>query len=1208
MDIFCWNIRGFNDSVKRRGFRKWFKKNKPIFGGLVETHVQPEKATTIVNRSLPGWSFENNYAFSNLGKIWLLWHPSVQVTVLSKSLQVISCRVKLPLISTEFIVSIVYGSNNPTERRLLWSEIESAACSSTYASSPWILLGDFNEVICLSEHSNGDNLVTTRGMREFKECLQRCDLSDLSFRGNSFTWTNSHVSKKLDRILVNDEWLQCFPDSLGIFGELGISDHAPACVFTDQLRPKQKRPFKFFAHLNQHPEFVHIIRGCWNGFSFEGSLQLCVSRKLKELKSVIRTFSRENFSNLEKRVAEAFDTLVLCQQVSLASPSSAAALAESEAHRKWVTLATAEDSFLRQRSRIQWTSEGDAPTAFYHRSIKSRRDMNQIDYLMDNDDTIIDSLEAIKSHAVGYFSTLLGGPEVQTTSTPQDISNLVHFKCSPESISVLAAPFTDLEIQQAFLSLPKSKAPGPDGYPGEFFKAHWSTVGRDMIDAVAEFFSSGYLLQQWNSTIISLVPKKTNASRITDFRPISCCNSVYKVISKLLSNRLKTVLPQIISNAQSAFIPGRLLVENVLLATELVQGYNWKSISKRCMLKVDLKKAFDTVNWSFIMNTLEALDFPPIFRHWIHQCISTTRFSVAINGELCGYFKGTKGLRQGDPLSPYLFVLCIEVFSQLLNSKYTDGSIGYHPMASNPSVSHLAFADDIMVFFDGEKSSLEIISDTFEEFSGWSGLTMNKQKTELYTAGLTQPEIEDLTSLGFTLGSLPIRYLGLPLMHCKLKLSHYRPLLDKLTSCFTCWANRALSYAGRLQLLSSVIYGTINFWTSAFLLPKGCIKKIQALCSSFLWSGQISGPVQYKVAWSTVCLPMKEGGLGLRDFSTWNKTLCLRLIWLLFENGFSLWAEWMKANRMRGCSFWSCDIEKAKSWTWKSLLYLRPLAYRFLRAKLGDGKLISFWWDYWSPFGPLIEHFGPDGPRQLSVPINACVSEVCNDSGWTLRGARSELAEELQIYLTTVPLPSSQPSMDSYFWLVNEVPHEKFTTKHTWEVLRHQAPHQHWSSYIWFKGAIPKHSFLMWLVQLDRLPTRSRLVRWGLNISTACCLCDTYTEDRDHLFLRCEWSSELWTFCLTRLGYGSFGFHTWTAFTHWLSSHDATTPMLLKKLVALCTIYSIWSERNKRLHDSISRPAIVVFKILDRFIRDAILSKRNQKQDHNLMQHWLVNE
>lgn len=117
-----------------------------------------------------------------------------------------------------------------------------------------------------------------------------------------------------------------------------------------------------------------------------------------------------------------------------------------------------------------------------------------------------------------------------------------------------------------------------------------------MIEGVNEFFTSGCLLQQWNSTIISLVPKKPNATMISDFRPISCCNSVYKVISKLLAKRLKVVLPQIISNVQSTFIPGRLLAENVLLAIELVQSYDWKSITKRCILKVDLKKAFDTIN------------------------------------------------------------------------------------------------------------------------------------------------------------------------------------------------------------------------------------------------------------------------------------------------------------------------------------------------------------------------------------------------------------------------------------------------------------------------------------------------------------------------------------------------------------------------------------------------------------------------------------
>lgn len=649
-------------------------------------------------------------------------------------------------------------------------------------------------------------------------------------------------------------------------------------------------------------------------------------------------------------------------------------------------------------------------------------------------------------------------------------------------------------------------------------------------------------------------------------------------------------------------------MENVLLATELVQGYNWKSIYKRCMLKVNLKKAFDTVNWDFILNTLEALDFPPYFRKLIQQCITTTRFSVAINGELCGYFKGTKGLRQGDPLSPYLFVLCIEVFSQLLNSKYADGSIGHHPNAVNPRISHLVFADDIMVFFDGERSSLQNISDTFDVFSGWSGLTLNRMKTELYTAGLTQAETADFASLGFTLGSLPVRYLGLPLMHRKLRMSDYSPLLDKLTSCFSCWANRARSYAGRRQLIDSVIYGTVNFWISAFILPKGCLKRIQSLCSKFLWSGNISGPVQYKVAWDTICLPKEEGGLGLRDFSLWNKTLCLRLLWLLFANGTSLWAAWMKSNRIKDENIWSCDVDKTKSWTWRALLNLRHLASQFIRARVGDGRLISFWWDVWTPFGRLIDYFGQNGPREISIPLDAIVSDACRANGWLMRGARSPAAESFQIFLTSIPVPSIGTAKDSYFWLVNDTVLDKFSAKHTWEALRPRSSLKNWSSFIWFKGAIPRHSFTMWLAQLDRLPTRARLSRWGISVPTSCCLCNGFTEDRDHLFLRCEWSADLWSLALSRMGYVNVGFHTWMAFSEWLRLGDKVAPKLLKCLVASATIYSIWSERNKRYHEKVSSSPRIIFKLLDRFIRDAILSKRNQKQSCGLMQHWLSRE
>lgn len=895
MDIFCWNIRGFNDKIKRRGFRKWMRSNNPIFGGLVETHVSSLKAPSIIGRAFSGWQYECNYEFSDLGKIWVIWHPSVRVSVIHKSLQAISCRVRLPFVSEEFVVTFVYGSNCRKERRELWSDLSFISSLIGSSSLPWITLGDFNQVRYASEHSTSASFTSSRGIREFNNCLAATFLADLPYCGNSFTWTNNQgdsiISKKLDRILVNDEWFDTFPNSLGVFGDSGISDHSPCCVFLDYLKPKQKKPFKFFSLLNENPEFAVLLTECWNSIHFSGSAMFKVSKKLKELKSIIRTFSRDNYSGIENRVKESFAELLRLQNILFNSPSPQAAADERKAHEKWSLLAKAEESFLYQRSRVTWLDKGDMGSAFFHRSIRTRQGQNQIILLLDDNDAILETRGEIMQHAVDFFEKLLGGPSYQTTSYVHDIAPLVSYQCPDSRFDALAAPFTREEIQKAFFSLPRNKSPGPDGYPAEFFTANWKVVGPDMINAVTEFFVSGKMLQQWNATILTLIPKKQNAVKISDFRPISCCNTAYKVIAKLLAARLKQILPDVISNTQSAFIPGRLLLENVLMATELVQGYNWKNITKRSMLKVDLKKAFDSLNWSFIISILQALRLPPNFINLISQCITTTRFSVAVNGELGGYFRDTKGLRQGDPLSPYLFVLAMEVLAQMLNSSFNTGLIGYHPAALNPPITHLAFADDVMIFFDGQVNSLQNISLTLDRFSAWSGLSMNRSKTELFVAGLSQLETNDLSALGFSLGSLPIRYLGLPLMHRKLQICDYRPLIDQLKAKFTSWTARALSFAGRRELLSSVIHGTITFWFSTFLLPKGCIKSIESLCCRFLWNGNISERALAKVAWKTVCLPKAEGGLGLRDLSLWNKTLCLKLVWLLFSENESLWAH-----------------------------------------------------------------------------------------------------------------------------------------------------------------------------------------------------------------------------------------------------------------------------------------------------------------------------
>lgn len=584
--------------------------------------------------------------------------------------------------------------------------------------------------------------------------------------------------------------------------------------------------------------------------------------------------------------------------------------------------------------------------------------------------------KAIHDHCLAHFSEFLNVPDSPPLFDPQDLTLLLNFQCSEAQKVRLQEDFTSEDIKEAFFSLPRNKSCGPDGYSSEFFIGCWSIIAPEIISAVKEFSREGKLLKQWNSTTLVLIPKTRNASKIGDFRPISCLNTLYKVISRLLTVRLKEVLEHVVSHTQSTFMPGRLLAENVLLATELDQGYKRSNISPRAMLKVDLRKAFDSVRWDFVIATLNVMGLPQRYVNWISECITTASFTICVNGESGVYFKSRRGLRQGDPLSPYLFVLAMEVFSRLLKSRYESGYIRYHPNAEPIDISHLMFADDVMVFYDGSNSSLHGISETLDDFSSWSGLEINQSKSELFTAGLDQLETNTSMNYGFLMGSLPICYLGLPLMHRKLRVSEYSILLDKISGTFKAWSARHLSFAGRLVLIKFVISGIIVFWITTFILPKGCIKKIESLCYKYLWSGQIEGPAFTKVSWAACCVPKREGGLGLSRFETWNKTLCLRLIWLLYAEGGSLWVAWHKYHHLRNSSFWSLTEHTQDSWHRKSMLNLRPLAHPFIICTVQNGNMASFWLDHWTPLGPLLDTLGVNRPRALRIPLHATVLEA----------------------------------------------------------------------------------------------------------------------------------------------------------------------------------------------------------------------------------------
>ncbi|CAA7048764.1 unnamed protein product [Microthlaspi erraticum] len=1121
----------------------------------------------------------------------------------------VTCEVRLPEYQNPCVVSFVYASNEAVVRRALWADIIALSSDQRVRGKSWILLGDFNQVLRPSEHYPAPSLNVNRASRELNDCLLDAALSDLTFRGCSFTWWNRRstgaVAKKLDRVLVNDQWDLDFPSAFANFGEPSFSDHASCEVSLQHVIQRAKKPFKFFNFLLQNNDFVPMIANQWFSLNVVGSDMFRLSKKLKALKNPIRTFTKSNFSDLEKRTAEAHEEVIHAQSLLLSNPSSSLAEREIEATRKWHILVKAEEAFLQQKSRVSWLREGDSNSAYFHRMVATRTSINHIHYLQDSAGTRFDSQPEIQGHCVDYFAELLGGVVSQSLFLQEDISALLASDCSLEQNAMLISEFSSQKIKDAFFSLPRNKTCGPDGFTAEFFISCWNFIGPEVIAAVKEFFRSGKILKQWNATSLVLIPKVTNAVSTKDFRPISCLNTVYKVISKLLASRLQQVLSSVISHSQSAFMPGRLLAENVLLATEIVHGYNRRNIDPRAMLKVDLRKAFDTVRWDFVEATLKGLHLPQKFIDWILECISTPTFSVVVNGQSSGFFKSTKGLRQGDSLSPYLFVLTMEVFSRLLKSRFDSDYIVHHPRTSELKISHLMFADDVMIFFDGSSSSLHGISETLDDFSSWSGLCMNQEKTHLYHAGLDHMEAAAITSYGFPIGSFPIRYLGLPLMHRKLKISEYSPLLDKLPGRFKSWAVRSLSFAGRLQLISSVVSGTVNFWITTFMLPKGCIKKIESMCNRFLWSGAIEGPCLTKVSWSSVCLPKKEGGLGLRCFSVWNTALCLRFIWLMFSTSDSLWVAWHKFHYLQRKSFWALEENQRDSWTWKSLLRLRPLAENFIKCRVGNGRTASFWFDTWSPIGPLIKALGHDGPRNLRLPLNALVAEACDTQGWTLPSPRSDVALDLHAFLTTISVPNTSLVPDTYDWVVNGVNCRGYSSKITWDFIKPRENEKDWYKSIWFKGSTPKLSFFMWVAQLNRLPTRMRLASWGLNVPTTCCFCSTENETRDHLLLRCDFSKELWSVVHSRLGYLSFSFHSWSDLIAWMKENTDRAPCTLRKLVAQATVYTLWIERNNRIFTGVSSTPGQIFRVLDRLIKNSITARRSRNSFGNLMISWL---
>ncbi|KAL0285647.1 UNVERIFIED_CONTAM: Retrovirus-related Pol polyprotein from type-2 retrotransposable element R2DM, partial [Sesamum radiatum] len=538
---------------------------------------------------------------------------------------------------------------------------------------------------------------------------------------------------------------------------------------------------------------------------------------------------------------------------------------------------------LHQRAKMAWMKGGDQCSRIFFRRVAKRRASNRVFQITNSEGQVLTNRDSVISEFTEYFRTLLGGTRRQRVLDMGYLRPLARHVLSDDEALALIQPVTPNEIKTAVFDIDEVKAPGPDGYSSGFFKAAWPIVGEEVTRAGLGVLPDRPTTQTANA----------HSPGSAD-QPISECirtRSFYWRQSCWLKNYFRDT----ISN----------------------------NLPPRCALKVDLRKAYDTVEWDFLSAVLTLFGFPPLFISWIEECVTTASFSVCVNGAPHGYFPGARGLQQGDPMSPYLFVLAMEVLTLILNQFIDqDGGFKYHWRCEDLRLFQLGFADDLLLFSKADLSSVHLFKRGLLEFADLSGLQVNPQKSHIIlsrSAAVYRDML--LPILGYQEGHLPLWYLGFPLLASRLTIADCKPILQKIDDRIRGWDGIMLSFAGRLQLIKSVLTALQVYWAMAFILPKSIIREIEKRLRSFLWKGS-SGVGYAKVSWQQACRPVEEGGLGLRDLLALNRGLMSRHLWrVIMADRSSIWVDWVIHCRLRNASIWTVS-DRTGSWSCRKLVEL----------------------------------------------------------------------------------------------------------------------------------------------------------------------------------------------------------------------------------------------------------------------------------------------
>ncbi|RHN49937.1 putative RNA-directed DNA polymerase [Medicago truncatula] len=465
--------------------------------------------------------------------------------------------------------------------------------------------------------------------------------------------------------------------------------------------------------------------------------------------------------------------------------------------------------------------------------MSNRRRRNVVSCFLRNG-VLVEGVENVCNAVYIHFSSHF---QARLVERPSMAGLQFHSLSYGEGVS-LVKPFSVEEVKATVWDCDNYKCPGPDGISFGFIKDFLEILKEDVMSFLVEFHMNGRLAKGINSTFIALIPKVDSLQRLNDFRPIYLVgSSMYKILSKVISNRLRSIIGLVISDSQSAFIKGRQILEGILVANEIVDEA--RQCNKEILLfKVDFEKAYDSIDWAYLDEIMILMGFPTLWRKWIKECIITTTTSLLVNGSPTAEFPLERGLRQGDLLSPFLFLLAVEGFHVLMELFSANNLFTGYQMGRGDSivVSHLQFADDTLIL--GEKSWVNVkgMCAAFIPFESLSGLKVTFSKSQLVGVNVERSWLlEAAKVLNCRVDALPFVYLGLPICGNARRLSFWVPVIDRIKSRLSEWKSKHLSLGGRLVLLKSVLSSLPVYALSFFKAPTCIVSSIESILNCFFF-------------------------------------------------------------------------------------------------------------------------------------------------------------------------------------------------------------------------------------------------------------------------------------------------------------------------------------------------------------------------------------